>query len=86
MKESYDCDCGVCSICSGLRLPGESHFDAALRRGEEKMQIENIAAVVNQYYEIIKILPVDQKWKDRAGKAIDELVKLRQGTSAWVTR
>ena len=32
MKESLDCDCGVCSICNGLRLPNESHEDAALRK------------------------------------------------------
>lgn len=25
MKESYDCDCGICSICNGLRKPNEPH-------------------------------------------------------------
>ena len=24
MKESYDCDCGICGICNGLRKPGET--------------------------------------------------------------
>lgn len=35
MKESYDCDCGICSICSGLRRPNESHDDADKRRRGE---------------------------------------------------
>lgn len=43
------------------------------------MEIENIATVVNHYYEMVKLLPIDQKYKELAGKAIDELCELREG-------
>lgn len=32
MKESYDCDCGICQICNGERRPGESLESARRRR------------------------------------------------------
>jgi hypothetical protein len=32
MKESYDCDCGICSICTGVRRPNESHDSARIRQ------------------------------------------------------
>ena len=74
MKESLDCDCGVCSICSGLRRPDESHEDAALRRGTQPTDVQQlkaeIAALVNNY-------PTDS-WKYDSDRVNSLLAALRQ--------
>lgn len=64
MKESYDCDCGVCSICNGQRKPTEPHKDKevsiAYQFDAEICEIENNSTYItnkdntgdNQYFEI----------------------------------
>jgi len=44
MKDSYDCDCGVCSICNGLRKPG----------GPLKSTLERVDGI-SRFYETLWI-------------------------------
>jgi hypothetical protein len=63
MKESLDCDCGVCSICSGLRRPNESHEDAALRRGTQPTDVQQLKAeilpILNEALESLRLGDLD---------------------------
>jgi len=54
MKESLDCDCEICSICNGLRRPNESHEDAALRRGTQPTDVQQLKAEIAAVADMIE--------------------------------
>ena len=66
MKESLDCDCGICSICNGLRKPNESHEDAALRRGTQPTDVQQLQAKIRAVY--------DQAYADKRGICNESVV------------
>ena len=45
MKYSYDCDCGICSVCNGLRKPLPKQ-----KQGTHKWQHEDTGRLVDMPY------------------------------------